>query len=70
MTSSHTPALFSHNVQRLRLLAGLSQDALAERCSKYKKQIPKIEDGTAKVNLSMIYVLAQALNVDPATLLK
>jgi transcriptional regulator with XRE-family HTH domain len=70
MTSQLLPKQFSQNVRRLRLEAGISQEALAERCTKYKKQIPKIEDGTATVNLSMIFVLAQALNVDPGTLLK
>lgn len=70
MTSKLMPKLFSQNVRRLRLEAGISQEALAERCVKYKKQIPKIEKGTANVNLSMIFVLAQALDVDPGALLK
>ncbi|RFO97680.1 XRE family transcriptional regulator [Rhodoferax lacus] len=62
--------LFSKNVLRLRQEAGMTQEALAKRCTKYKRQIPKIENGTAEVNLSMIFTLAQALEVDPATLLK
>lgn len=70
LAPNRIPQLFSQNVRQLRLDAGMTQEALAERCSRYKKQISKIEDGTAKVNLSMIYALAQALNVDPSTLLK
>lgn len=70
MTSKSMPKLFSHNVKQLRLKAGMTQEALAERCTKYKKQISKIEDGTAHVSLSMIFVLAQALEVDPSALLK
>jgi transcriptional regulator with XRE-family HTH domain len=62
--------LFSKNVLRLRQEAGMTQEALAERCAKYKRQIPKIENGTAQVNMSMIYTLAQALEVDPAILLR
>jgi transcriptional regulator with XRE-family HTH domain len=68
--SSAMSELFSRNVRRLRLQAGITQQALAERCTKYQKQIPDIEDGTAQVNLSMIFVLAQALEVDPAVLLQ
>jgi transcriptional regulator with XRE-family HTH domain len=70
MTNDSMPKLFSENVRRLRMEAGLTQEALAGRCTKYKKQIAKIEAGSAEVNLSMIYVLAQALNVAPGTLLK
>ena len=70
MTNHSMPQLFSENVRRLRMEAGLTQEALAARCTKYKKQIAKIEAGSAEVNLSMIYVLAQALNVAPGTLLK
>ena len=62
--------LFSENVRRIRMEAGISQELLAERCTKYKRQIPHIENGTAKVNLSMIVVLAEALEVDPGTLLR
>lgn len=62
--------LFSQNVRRLRMEAGISQELLAQRCIKYKKQIPRIENGTADVNLSMIVVLAQALDVEPGVLLQ
>lgn len=61
---------FSQNVRRLRLDAQLSQAVLAERCTKYKKQIAQIENGSARVTLSMVYVLASALQVDPGQLLR
>jgi transcriptional regulator with XRE-family HTH domain len=70
MTSNRMPKLFGQNIRKLRLAAGLTQEALAQRCTKYKKQIPSIEDGSANVKLSMIFVLAQALEVDPSVLLK
>ena len=62
--------IFSKNVRRLRLAAGLTQTALAERCSNYRQQIPRIEDGSANVTLMMIVALAQALGVEPGTLLQ
>lgn len=61
---------FGQNVRDLRQAAGLTQDMLAQRCTKYKQQIAQIEDGTARVNLSMIFVLSQALKVDPSRLLR
>lgn len=70
VTAPDMSQLLRQNVRRLRLKAGLTQQALAQHCSKYKKQIAQIEDGTAEVNLSMIFVVAQALGVDPSVLLQ
>lgn len=62
--------VFGHTVKRMRLAAGLSQQDLADRCSAYKDLIPNIEEGTADVRLTMVLVLADALKVNPADLLK
>jgi transcriptional regulator with XRE-family HTH domain len=70
MKSNSMPQLFGENVRRLLLEAGWTHEALAKRCTKYKNRISRLEDGSTQVNLSMIFVLAQALNVDPATLIK
>lgn len=70
MTSSRMQSLFSRNVKRLRKEAGITQRSLAQRCSRYKSQISEIENGTAKVSLAMIFTLAQALEVEPDTLLQ
>ena len=70
MNSETMLKLFSHNVKRLRLQAGLSQDDLASRCTRFHKQIAQIEDGTANVTLSMIVTMAQALEVEPGVLLQ
>jgi len=70
MNSEYMLKLFSLNVRRLRLEAGLTQTDLAQRCNKFKKLIPEIEDGKAKVTLSMIVAMAQALNVEPGVLLQ
>jgi transcriptional regulator with XRE-family HTH domain len=70
MNSDKLLKVFSQNVERLRLEAGLSQEHLAQRCSRFRKQIPKIQDGTANVTLAMILALADALGVEPALLLQ
>ena len=70
MNADNMLKLFSRNVKRLRLEAGISQEHLAQRCSRYRKQIPQIEDGTVNVTLSMILALAEALGVEPALLLQ
>ena len=70
MSVPRMQSLFSRNVKRLRLEAGITQKSLALRCHRYKSQIPKIENGTAKVSLSMIFTLAQALEVAPELLLQ
>jgi len=57
------------NVRRIRMEAGLTQELLAERCSKFKAQIPHIEDGTVTSNLAMLLTLAEALEVEPSVLL-
>lgn len=60
---------FGRNVRRIRQQSGLTQDALARRCARFKKQIPAIEDGAVVPTLSMILVLARALEVPPDLLL-
>lgn len=68
MNNSKTLADFGQTVVRLRQQAGLTQSALAERCTKYKNQVASIEAGMVNPTLSMILVLAKALGVTPATL--
>lgn len=73
MTKPVAPCLpqqqFGQNVRRLRLQSGLTQDVLAQRCSRFKKQIPHIEAGRVVPTLTMIVVLATALGVQPHRLL-
>lgn len=70
MNAEHMLRLFSQNVKRLRIQAGLTQELLSHRCSRFKKQIPEIEEGTAHVTLDMIVTLARALEVEPGQLLQ
>jgi transcriptional regulator with XRE-family HTH domain len=61
--------LFAANVRRLRLSAGLSQEALADRAGLHRTYISSIERGERNVSLANIFALAEALGVDPRDLL-
>jgi transcriptional regulator with XRE-family HTH domain len=60
---------FGQNVRCLRLQSGLTHDVLAQRCNRFKRQLAQIEEGTVMPTLTMIVVLASALEVAPHELL-
>lgn len=49
-------------VRRLRLLAGATQDVLAERCGIYRTYLSRIEAGAANPTLVVLAALARALD--------
>lgn len=61
--------LFAANVRRLRLSAGLSQEALADRAELHRTYVSSIERDERNVSLENIFRLAEALGVDPRELL-
>ncbi|WDS37302.1 XRE family transcriptional regulator [Pseudoxanthomonas sp.] len=58
------------NLRRLRQLAGLSQQALAETSQVSRRMLVAIESGDANVSLNTLDRLAEALGVQFADLLK
>ena len=54
-------------LRMLRLMVGMSQEALGEKLSLTFQQIQKYEKGTNRVSASRLYELVQALDV-PAQL--
>jgi transcriptional regulator with XRE-family HTH domain len=62
-------ALFAANVRRLRIAAGLSQEALAERADLHRTYLSSVERAERNVSLENIFRLAEALAVDPRELL-
>lgn len=54
----------SSNLRRLRMAAGLSQDALAKRAEVSRRMIVSLEGGDTNVSLSSLDRLAWALDVD------
>lgn len=53
----------ANNIKKLRLKAGLSQPALAERMGTTKNQLIKLENGQRQLTLDWIGRVAKALNV-------
>jgi transcriptional regulator with XRE-family HTH domain len=63
--------VFSANLRRLRERAGLSQEALAEKAGGlHRTEISLLERGAREPRLSTVILLARALNVKVATLLR
>jgi transcriptional regulator with XRE-family HTH domain len=62
--------VFATNLRRLRHAKGLSQDDLAYEADVSRSYLSQLERGTFYVSLKIIGRLAEALNVEPAELLK
>jgi transcriptional regulator with XRE-family HTH domain len=61
---------FAQNLRRLRKRAGLSQEALGERCDLHRTEISLLERAAREPRLSTIVRLARALGVSVGELLK
>ncbi|WP_434811861.1 helix-turn-helix domain-containing protein [Microbacterium sp. bgisy189] len=59
---------FGHRLRDLRLAAGLSQEALAEKSGLHRTYVSSVERGHRNVGLDNIYALAEALGLPAARL--
>jgi transcriptional regulator with XRE-family HTH domain len=57
------------NLRRLRITAGISQEALADRCGLHRTEISLLERAGREPRLTTIVKLARALDVEPVELL-
>lgn len=57
------------NVREQRLLAGISQDALAFACQMDRSYIGRIERGEVNLTIEKLYRIAHQLNCPPQQLL-
>lgn len=60
---------FGQVVRELRTTQSLSQEALAERCRISRPHVSRLETGRNSPTLSMVFQLAEALQVTPVELL-
>lgn len=66
----HLVAVFAENVRRRRLELGLSQESLAEKAGVHRTYVGMLERAEKNVTIYNIERLAQALDVEPAFLLR
>jgi transcriptional regulator with XRE-family HTH domain len=62
--------VFAANLRRLRHAKNLSQDALAYEAGVSRSYLSQLEKGAFYASLKIVGKLAEALNVEPAELLK
>lgn len=62
--------VFAENIRLFREKKKISQEQLAEIANIHRTNISAIERGKRNVTLNLVEKLAQALEVDPYTLLK
>lgn len=70
MTDIGPKTIFATNLRRIRVATGFSQEALADRAGLHRTYISSIERGQRNVSLENIFLLAEALGVEPSDLLK
>lgn len=61
---------FGKALKKKRLLAGLSQEELADKCDLDRTYISSIERGKRNLSLRNIYRLASALNIEVSDFFK
>ncbi|WP_334011493.1 helix-turn-helix transcriptional regulator [Burkholderia cepacia] len=59
----------SKNLKRIRAAQNISQEELGDRAGLHRTYISQVERTVTNVSLDNIYLLAEALSVDPAELL-
>jgi transcriptional regulator with XRE-family HTH domain len=55
-------AVFARNLRRLRLAAGLSQEAFADLCGLHRNYVGSVERGERNVSIDNMESIALALN--------
>ena len=60
--------ILAENLRRLRKATGLSQELLADRAGLHRTYISSIERCERNVSIENIFLLAEALGVEPADL--
>ena len=67
--TQHMTKMFGANVKGARQARNISQEVLSQQCGIYRTYLSRIESGLANPSLLVIAALANALNIEPSTLL-
>jgi transcriptional regulator with XRE-family HTH domain len=70
LKTSKPKEILAQNLRRLKKSTGLSQEGLADRAGLHRTYISSIERSERNVSLENIFLLAEALGVEPGDLLK
>lgn len=70
MKENKPKEILAQNLRRVRKSTGLSQEELADRAGLHRTYISSIERAERNVSLENIFLLAEALGVEPGDLLK
>lgn len=62
--------LFGKRIKELRKKLNMSQESLADVCGLHRTYIGAVERGERNISLENIVIIARALKVNPADLLK
>jgi transcriptional regulator with XRE-family HTH domain len=61
---------FGQVIRDLRLEAGLSQEALSLSCGRHRTYVSLIERGKNSPSITTLWLLAEALGVQPSTVIR
>lgn len=70
MGSNDLNTRLGHNLRKIRMVAGLSQETLADLCGLHRTYVGAIERGERNVTLQTLEKITAALEVDPLDLLR
>ena len=70
MNNSKPKTILAQNLRRFRKSIGLSQEELADRAGLHRTYISSVERAERNISLENIFLLAEALGVEPGDLLK
>lgn len=70
MKASRGKRILAHNLRRVRKATGFSQEELADRAGLHRTYVSSVEREERNVSVENIFLLADALGIDPRELLK
>jgi transcriptional regulator with XRE-family HTH domain len=70
LNRTNPKVILAKNLRHFRTSTGLSQEELADRAGLHRTYISSVERAERNISLENIFLLAEALDVEPGDLLK